>query len=304
MRARVQEALKARKIAFQADVQTATLSSFRIGGKAALVIEPRCTGELIEAVVLCEQYGLDYAVIGKGSNVLFGDETIETVLIRTVYLDAVQSLPDGRIRALCGVPLGRLAALSAREGFGGLCFAAGIPGTLGGAVFMNAGTNTGEMADVVESAEVLLPEKREIKTLFNQELSFSYRKSYLQDKNAILLSALLKLRSGFDPKLLFEEMRSSNRLRKANQPLEFPSAGSVFRKPDPDIAISKIVDELGLKGRRIGGAEVSKKHAGFIVNVGGATFADVRALIEEIQNTVEREKGFRPIPEIRFIPEV
>lgn len=267
------------------------------------MIEPRCVGELVEAVLLCEQYDLGYAVIGKGSNILFRDELIETVLIRTVYLDAVQCFPNSRIHALCGVPLGRLAALAAHEGFDGLCFASGIPGTLGGAVFMNAGTSVGDMSDVVESVEVLFPKTREIKTLFNQELSFSYRKSRFQGENAILLSALLKLSPCLDPQALLDEIRRSNRLRKISQPLEFPSAGSVFKKPSADIAVSKIVDELGLKGRRIGGAEISKKHAGFIVNVGGATSADVRALIEEIQNTVEREKGFRPIPEIRFIPE-
>ena len=303
MRASLKEALTKRKILFREDVQTATLSSFRIGGNAALVIEPRCTGELIEAVLLCERYEFRYAVIGKGSNILFGDGEIETVLIRTVYLDAVQCFSDGRIHVLCGVPLGRLAALAAREGFAGLCFASGIPGTLGGAAFMNAGTSVGDMSKVIESAEILFPKTGEIKTLINQELSFSYRKSRFQDENMVLLSAFLKLKPGSDPDALFDEMRRSNRLRKGSQPLEFPSAGSVFRKPSADLAISKIVDELGFKGRRVGGAEVSKKHAGFIVNVGGASSADVHALIEEIQNTVEREKGFRPIPEIRFIPE-
>lgn len=268
-----------------------------------LVIEPCCMGELIEAVMLCEQYGFRYAVIGKGSNVLFGDEEIETVLIRTVYLDAVQAFPDGRVRALCGVSLANLTALAAREGFDGLCFAAGIPGTLGGAAFMNAGTSMGDMSEVIESADVLLPKSNEIKTLFNQELGFSYRNSRFQGENMVLLSVLLKLRPGFDPDMLFGKMRKLNLARKTNQPLELPSAGSVFRKPRADVAVSKIVDELGLKGRRIGGAEVSKKHAGFIVNIGGATSTDVHALIEEIQNTVERERGFRPIPEIRFIPE-
>lgn len=303
MRAKLKEALTKRKIAFRTDVQTATLSSFQIGGNAALVIEPRCTGELIEAVMLCEQYGFRSAVIGKGSNVLFGDEEIETVLIRTVYLDAVQCFPDGRIHALCGVSLGRLAVLAAHEGFAGLCFAAGIPGTLGGAVFMNAGTNAGDMSRVIESVEILLPKSREIKTLFNQELSFSYRKSRFQDEIMVLLSAVLKLKPCFDPEALFDEIHKLSLVRRACQPLDFPSAGSVFRKHSGELAVSRIVDELGFKGRRIGGAEVSKKHAGFIVNVGGATSRDVHTLIEEIQNTVEREKGFRPIPEIRFIPE-
>ena len=303
MRGVLKEALKQRNIAFREDISTATLSTFRIGGKAALVIEPSCTGELIESVMLCERFCLPYAVIGRGSNILFGDQDIETVLIRTSGLDAVKCFPDGRIYALCGVSLGRLAYLAAREGLRGLCFAAGIPGSVGGAVFMNAGTHAGDLSGVVECAEVLFPKTGEIKTLFNQELSFSYRKSIFQAENAVLIAATLKLLTGADPAKLFDEMRELGLARKAAQPLNLPSAGSVFRKPSPDIAVSKIIDELGFKGKRIGGAEVSQKHAGFIVNLGGATARDVHDLIEDIQNTVEREKGFRPIPEIRFIPE-
>jgi UDP-N-acetylmuramate dehydrogenase len=267
------------------------------------VIDPCCTGELIEAVTLCEHWSLPYAVIGLGSNILFGDQDIETVLIRTSGLDAVKCFPDGRIHALCGVSLGRLACLAAREGLRGLCFAAGIPGSIGGAVFMNAGTHAGEMSNVVECVDAFFPKTGEIKTLFNQELSFSYRKSRFQSENAVLIAATLQLIPGADPTELFGEMRELGLARKVKQPLDLPSIGSVFRRPSPDIAVSKIIDELGFKGKRIGGAEVSQKHAGFIVNVGGATARDVQTLIAEIQNTVEREKGFRPIPEIRFIPE-
>ena len=303
MRGVLKDALKERNFAFREDISTATLSTFRIGGKAALVIEPSCTGELIESVMLCERFCLPYAVIGRGSNILFGDQDIETVLIRTSGLDAVKYFPDGRIHALCGVSLGRLAYLAAREGLRGLCFAAGIPGSVGGAVYMNAGTHAGDLSGVVEWAEVLFPKTGEIKTLFNQELSFSYRKSFFQAENAVLIAATLKLLPDADPAKLFGEMRELGLARKAAQPLNLPSAGSVFRKPSPDIAVSKIIDELGFKGKRIGGAEVSQKHAGFIVNLGGATARDVHDLIEDIQNTVEREKGFRPIPEIRFIPE-
>jgi UDP-N-acetylmuramate dehydrogenase len=168
---------------------------------------------------------------------------------------------------------------------------------------MNAGTHAGEMSNVVERVDAFFPKTGEIKTLFNQELSFSYRKSCFQSENAVLIAATLQLIPGADPTELFGEMRELGLARKVKQPLDLPSVGSVFRKPSPDIAVSKIIDELGFKGKRIGGAEVSQKHAGFIVNVGGATARDVQTLIAEIQNTVEREKGFRPIPEIRFIPE-
>ncbi len=296
------EGFKARKLPFRENVSTATLSTFRIGGVAACVAEPCCVGELVEAIRLCIGNGTPYAVIGRGSNILFGDDRIETVLIRTVRLDAVRLLPQGRIHALCGASLPAVSALAAREGLGGLAFACGIPGTVGGAVFMNAGAHGASVGDVLESVEIYDPTVDKIETLVHEKKSENYRFSEYQSKNSVILSATLHLRESEAPAEIWAEMKRLNERRRTTQPLEFPSAGSVFRRPAPHVPLSRILDELGLKGKRVGQAAVSQKHAGFIVNLGGATAREVQALILEIQNITEREKGFRPKTEIRFIP--
>lgn len=303
MSARLEEVLKRRSIPYRCRVSAATLCTFRIGGVARLVVEPRCIGELIDVVACCEQQGISYAVIGRGSNVLFDDGEIETVLIRTVGLDAIRVEENGRVRADCGASLGALTKLAAREGLIGIGFACGIPGTVGGALFMNAGAHGKSILDVTESVQIWDADKREIKTLFNDQLNNSYRKSVFQAKKAVILQATLCLEAGGDPTAIAAEMRELLKRRNATQPTDLPSAGSVFRRPAPDVPLSKILDELGLKGRRVGGAMVSPKHAGFIVNDGGATAKDVRTLMWEIQNIVERERGFRPCPELRSIPE-
>lgn len=297
----VKDALKTRNLPYREQVVTATFCTFRIGGPAQLVIEPRCVGELVEAVTLCVRANVPFAVIGKGSNLLFDDGEISTVLIRTVALDAVRT-EKGGIHALCGVPLARLAQLAAQIGFSDLCFAAGIPGTLGGGLYMNAGAYGSSMLPLVEWVRILDTETLEITTLFNEKLSNIYRNSVFRQEKSVILDATLKLQKGAENAEILEKMKRLSAARRAAQPLDLPSAGSVFRRPSPEIALSKILDELGFKGRRMGGAEVSRKHAGFIVNTGNATARDVRALILEIQNTVERECGFRPGLELELIP--
>ena len=167
---------------------------------------------------------------------------------------------------------------------------------------MNAGACGKEMASVVRSVQYYDPVDDKIKTLFNQELSYSYRNSVFQSNSGVILSAELDLSPIRPSTEIFAEMKALLEKRRATQPLEFPSAGSTFRRPSPNVPLSKLLDDLGLKGKRIGGAAVSEKHAGFIVNLGDATARNVRALILEIQNLVEGECGIRPIPEIRFIP--
>ena len=299
----LEDVLKQRGIPYRSNVSTATLCTFRIGGIARLVIEPQCMGELIAALCLCREHARSYAVIGRGSNLLFDDNAIDTVLIRTAALDAVRILANGRIVADCGVPLGTLSATAARAGLAGLAFACGIPGTVGGALYMNAGAHGKCMLDLVETAEIWNPELQKIETLFNHQLNNSYRNSAFKAKNTVVLRATLALLPDADPAPIFAEMRALLQKRNTTQPTDLPSAGSVFCRPAPDVPLSRIMDELGLKGLRVGGAMVSPKHAGFIVNTGSATANDVRALIEQIQNILEREKGFRPVTEIRRIPE-
>lgn len=296
------EALKARKIHYRENVLTASLCTFRIGGPARIVVEPCCVGELIEAVTLCIRLGLSYAVIGKGSNLLFDDGTIDTVLIRTVRLDALRMIPGGELCALCGASLSSAAYLAARHGFADLCFAAGIPGSVGGGLYMNAGAHGSAMLSVPGAVRILNTDTLKIETLFNEKLNNVYRSSEFKSKKCVILDAVLHFKERADPAAALAEIRELAERRRALQPLDLPCAGSVFRRPSPEVALSKILDDLGCKKMRVGGAEVSEKHAGFIVNIGGATAQDVQALMVNIQNIVERECGFRPSPELVMIP--
>lgn len=302
MNGALSDVLKQRNIPFYRDVLTATLCSFHIGGPAALVIEPQCGNELVDAVRLCREYGVPFSVIGKGTNILFDDGEIHTALIRTTALNAVR-FDENEVRADCGVSLVRLAFLAAARDRADLAFAAGIPGTVGGAVFMNAGANGACVGDLVKSVRVYDPQSDKIKTLFVDELNYSYRKSIFQENHDVILSATLRVANRAPREEVLSNMRAFNLHRSRTQPCHLPSAGSVFRRPRPDVAISRIIDELGLKGLRVGGAVVSHVHAGFIVNDGNATAADVKALMEALQNIMEKERGIRPIPEVRFIPE-
>ena len=295
------EVFKQTTLNYQTDVPCAALSTFRIGGSCPVLIEPQCEGELLQTMRICRIAAIAFWVIGRGSNLLFSDEPLPGVLIRTTALDAVRRTRDG-IEVQAGCTLSRLAHFAAREGLAGLCFAAGIPGTVGGALVMNAGAYGGEIGDLVQSATVYDAQSNAIEVLPHEALRFSYRSSALQDGAHIVLSAKLCLTQTAPQNQLFDEMRALAQKRRATQPLQYPSAGSVFRRPATGEPMGKIIEELGMKGLRCGNAAVSQHHAGFIVNLGGATARDVRALIERIQKNVERERGFRPIPEIRFIP--
>ncbi len=297
----LEDVLKSKNISYRRGVLTALLCSFRIGGIASLLIEPDCTLELIEAVRLCHNAKAPYYIVGRGTNLLFPDEDIKTVLISTARLQGMRERSDG-IFAGCGTPLILLAYHSARCGFGDLVFAGGIPGSLGGGVFMNAGAYGGALSDVIKSVCVYDPLEDKIKTYFNNQLSFSYRKSIFQEKPWVILSADLLLKSHGDPTELLQRIRQQNRARSAAQPLDHPSAGSCFLRPAPQLFAARILDELGLKGLQIGGAAVSQKHAGFVVNLGGATAHDVMQLIEKIQKIVQKERGILLQPELRFVP--
>lgn len=294
--------LAARGIATVTDVKTADLCTFRIGGKAPLVIEPQTVAELTDAVRLCRMVGMPFLPIGCGSNLLFPDGTLRYALLRTVRMRTVERTETGLIAA-CGVPLARLAALCAQYGFEDLLFLCGIPGTLGGGVWMNAGAHGGEIGNSVSAVRFLPLPTLINRTYFNDKLTFSYRKSNFQSENSIILEATLSLHHPCETAAAREKIRALLATRRAAQPVEQPSAGSAFCRPSPDVPMGKLLDELGLKGLSVGGAQISEKHAGFIVNRGDARAADVRALVERIQLIVEREKGFCPRPEIRILSE-
>lgn len=292
--------LKERDIPYRADVCAKTLCTFRIGGTLALVIEPRCEGELREAITLCREGNVPFEILGNGSNVLFEDGYLSLAVIRTAALDAVRVLPSG-IFAGCGVLLPRLGNVAAQNGLDGLQFACGIPATLGGALAMNAGAHGKSVSDVVKKVKLLNTETGEIETDFHFQKNASYRSCGYKSENTIFISAELTLRPNADPQVLLAQMRHLKMQRKTCQPVELPSAGCVFKRPHPDLSIGKLLDELGCKGMCVGGAAVSEKHAAFIVNTGGARAADVKELMDNIQKIAEKERGMILSSEIRII---
>ena len=300
---RLADVLKKRNIPHASNVKGSTLTTIGIGGVLPLVICPTCVGELIESVELCESLGVPYAVIGQGSNLLIRDLPGRLAIIQTTALDAFARISKDRFWSLCGVPLIKLCAAAAKQGFADLAFACGIPGSVGGAVFMNAGAYGGELGNSVECVEVYDPRLREIRTIFNKELSYSYRNCLLQAKKLVVLSVTLYMKNVGDPEEILQRMRGINARRRAAQPLELPSAGSAFKRVSPTVSTAKLIADAGLAGLRIGGAQISEKHTGFIVNVGGATARDVCELIRVVQDRLEKEYGCRPDPEIRFLPE-
>ena len=278
----LEQRLKEKDIPFRTDVSAKQLCTFRIGGTVALVIAPRCEGELCVAVALCREGGYPFEILGNGSNILFEDGYLSLVVIRTTALNNIRVLHEG-IRAGCGASLPRICAIAAAQGLAGIEALCGIPGTLGGALAMNAGAHEKEIAEHVKCVKKLNLDTGEIKTDFNIQKNALYRNIGFQHKNALFLGVELALVGGTDPQGLLAEIRRLKSLRRAAQPLEFPNAGCVFKRPCEGLPIGRFLDELGCKGMRVGGAEVSQKHAAFIVNRGDASASDVKELMQEIQ---------------------
>ena len=275
--------------------------SFRVGGAAKRMAFPENAEQLVLLMNFALSCGARALVIGNGTNLLVPDEGIDRLVIDVS--DGMTRIADGgqanEITAQCGASLARIAEYARRKGLSGLEFAHGIPGTLGGAVCMNAGAYGGEIKDVVASVTLLDPQAG-IRTLKGEEMQFSYRRSLLSEHpEYVVLSATFRLERG-DSETIGARMRELMAKRKASQPLEFPSAGSTFKRPEGHYA-GPLIEGCGLKGRRVGGAEVSTKHAGFIVNTGGATCADVLALIEKVQKTVYDARGVMLEPEVKIV---
>ena len=270
-------------------------TTWKIGGPADYYVRPSSKAELAALLKLIHQEGLPFIVIGNGSNLLVGDKGIRGVVIKMSGSYSRRIWREEGVEAQAGAMLPTLAIEAAERAFCGMEFAAGIPGSIGGAVRMNAGAygnNIGEYVTQVEAIE------------YNgtaEELSFAYRESNLFDLEAIVSSVTLRLPSGNREQSL-EKIQELLRLRSLKQPLEFPSCGSVFRNPANDHA-GRLVEIAGLRGMQIGGAAVSKKHGNFIVNVGGARARDVRALIADVQKRVEDFSGIHLEPEVKFVGE-
>ena len=275
-------------------------TSFRIGGPARRMAYPKTGEELARVLHLAKECGAEVFLLGNGTNLLVADEGLDRLVVDTTkYLQKIELLDDGvTIRAQAGANLAAIAVFAWKNSLMGLEFAHGIPGSLGGAVVMNAGAYNGEMAQVVRKVTALMPDG-EIRTLSAEELDFRYRHSVFSDCDAVVLSAEMELAHG-DEKAIRAEMDGLMQRRRSSQPLEFPSAGSTFKRPTGYFA-GPLIEKNGFKGVRVGGAEVSEKHAGFVINRGGATFADVTELIAQVQERVFAEKGVRLEPEVKII---
>ena len=287
------------EMTYEREAPLARYTSFRIGGPAKRMAFPKDGSQMVLLIAFARSCGARPLVIGNGTNLLFPDAGVDRLVVNTREYAEVSIDAQGRVVAESGASLARTAVFAQQRGLTGLEFAHGIPGSVGGAVCMNAGAYGGEMRQVVESASVLFPDEG-VKRLRREELSFSYRHSLLAERpDAVVLSAVFALSAG-EPEKIRSKMDELMTRRKTSQPLEYPSAGSTFKRPEGYFAAA-LIDECGLKGLTVGGAQVSEKHAGFVINRGGATCADVTALMAEIQRRVWKEKGVRLEPEVKVI---
>lgn len=273
-------------------------TSFRIGGPAMRMALPDKREQVVLLLGFLEELGLSSIVVGNGTNLLVSDSGLDAVVIKTGELSELRLEGEDTIVADAGVSLARLGMFAWKNGLTGAEFAHGIPGSLGGGVAMNAGAYGGELKDILIEATAVFPDG--VKTLKTEELQLSYRHSIFTDcPEAVVLGAKLKLTKG-DANAIKARMDELAAKRKASQPLEFPSAGSTFKRPAGYFA-GALIEGCGLKGTRIGGAEVSAKHAGFLINADNATCADVLALIAHVQKTVFDAHGVQLEPEVKII---
>ena len=274
-------------------------TSFRIGGKTECFCEVNTEQSLKNIITACRESGTPYFIIGLGSNLLVNDDGVEGVVIKLGGdFEEIAKNGDDTIRCGAGVSLAKVCLFAKNKCLGGAEFAWGIPGSVGGAVFMNAGAYGGEMKDIVVSSRYL-DEDGKIKELKGSEQDFSYRHSAYSDKKAVILDVTIKL-SPKNKNEIFYLMQDTMEKRKKKQPLNRPSAGSVFKRPDGYYAAA-LIEECGLKGETVGDAQVSTKHSGFIVNNGKASAKDVRELIEKVQDVVKEKTGVELECEIRFV---
>lgn len=274
-------------------------TSFKIGGPCDLLVMPKTVEEMVHTFEVLRKYQMPYYVFGNGSNVLVSDAGIRGVVVKTDALDRC-TFHDGFVDAGSGILLSTLAKKAYENGLTGLEFASGIPGSLGGAVFMNAGAYDGEIRQILVHTVYATPQG-EVCTLENEEHDFGYRSSVFQKNGGVVLEVRLKLQAG-DKEQILAKMMDLKQRRVSKQPLEYPSAGSAFKRPVGYYA-GKLIMDAGLAGKRIGDAMVSEKHCGFIVNVGSASAQDVFSLVQTIQGEVLQQFGVKLEPEIKFIGE-
>ena len=273
-------------------------TTFRIGGPVRLMALPRSEGEVLACLREAERARVRLVVLGNGSNLLAADGEIPCFAVLLTGLDALERTGEREIWAGAGVSLARLASFAAQEGLAGLEFAHGIPGTLGGGVLMNAGAYGGEMVQVVKEVAAA-GRSGGVETVPAEQCGFSYRRSAFSDGERVILGARFHLEPD-DPAAIRGRMDDLARRRKEKQPLEYPSAGSMFKRPAGHFAAA-LIEQCGLKGLTVGGAQVSEKHAGFVINRGGATCADVLALVDQVKERVLQQTGVELEMEVRVL---
>lgn len=273
-------------------------TSFRIGGPAEVMAFPKNAEELAAVLKAAAQLGVKPLILGAGTNVLAPDAGLSGLCICLKdALDGMELLDENHLRVMAGVTMTRAAVFAANHGLSGMEFVHGIPGTVGGGVYMNAGAYGGEICDICESVDVM-DLQGNVKTLTNEQMNFSYRHSLLEEEGGIVVSAVFSLMKG-ETETIRARMKELQGKRSASQPLDLPSAGSAFKRPVGGYAAA-LIDGAGLKGFAVGGAAISTKHAGFAVNLGGATAEDVKNLLRQVSDIVFDHSGIRLEPEVRI----
>ena len=294
----LKERLEAAALLYREQEPLAGHTTFKIGGPAAVFVQPADEAQLCAAVALCRELAVPYYILGNGSNVLFGDKGWAGAVICLAGMKGGVLREGNTLTAPAGLPLSALCTAAWEAGLAGLEFAYGIPGTVGGAVYMNAGAYGGEMKDVLLSVRYLTAEGQ-IEEAPAEGLDLGYRHSIFESNGGCIMSAQVRLEAG-DPAAIRARMDELMGRRRDKQPLDKPSAGSTFKRPAGAFA-GALIEQCGLRGHRHGGAAISEKHFGFVVNLGGATCADVLALCREVQQIVKEQTGYTLEKEIRVV---
>lgn len=274
--------------------------TFRVGGAADYFVSPESAEEVQKIILLCKEAGMPYYILGNGSNLLVSDQGYRGVIIQIYKSMSEISVKGEFVTAQAGALLSAIAAKAAGESLAGFEFASGIPGTIGGAAVMNAGAYGGEMKDVLEQVTVLTKEG-ELLTILREELNMGYRTSKVAKNQYIVLEVVIHLAHGEQEKIR-EKMNELKEKRTTKQPLEYPSAGSTFKRPEGYFA-GKLIEEAGLRGFQVGGAQVSEKHCGFVINKDNATASEVRELIRQVSERVKANSGVTLEPEVKMLGE-
>lgn len=287
------------KSQIQLDAKMSEHIYFKVGGPVDILLNPNTIEQVKDTITICKENGIPFYVIGNGSNILVKDGGIRGVVIKLCDLNKIECV-ENKITAECGALLKDVSLEATKNALAGFQFACGIPGSVGGAVFMNAGAYDGEISYVIESAKVL-DDRQQLINLSKEELNLGYRQSIVMQKGYVVLSATFTLEYG-DREKIEARVNELTKRREDRQPLEYPSAGSTFKRPEGHFA-GKLIEDAGLKGYTIGGACVSEKHAGFVINKGNGTAKDVLGVIYYVKEEVKKQFGVELCPEVRILGE-